>query len=278
MLEHVEVHVVNKSKILPRAKENVVSTKHDGDLFDYQSSSLKLKTNSKQAHNQEIKSVQNKSKRNKEMIKSNKNNSVIEKQTISPKPRQPKAIQSSVENKDTLTKNTLSKESFSAQKEKNKNKSSDSVPPLRKPENKIDSKRKVRKPVERKENSINLIQEKEFDYDEPVLRTVKKEPLVSSFKDSEAKGKTQENLTPRLNVNRTTMFGNDDFLFDELSTVEKKLSEPKLKKDADFYPESPISELNFFKTPCSTRHNSLETFEKLESECIKDSVEEVKNK
>ena len=67
-------------------------------------------------------------------------------------------------------------------------------------------------------------------------------------------------------------------MFEELGkAAEKKLSESKPKKDAEFYPESPVSELHFFKTPCSTRHNSLETFEQLESECIQERDKQVRN-
>jgi hypothetical protein len=85
--------------------------------------------------------------------------------------------------------------------------------------------------------------------------------------------KPQENFLSMLNIDTTTMFDNTD-LFEELEmTTEKMLSEPKRNKDAEFYPESPISELHFFKTPCSTRHNSLETFEQLESECIEGCVQ-----
>lgn len=272
VMEHVEVHIVNKSEVLPREKENFVLTKHHDDVFDYQSSlnSLKIKTNCKQLNNQEI----NRSKGNQEikLIKSDKNNAGTKKQTASPKPRQPKAINSSVENRDTQTKNILSKESSPAQKQRFKDKSDDSAPPLRKPENiEIESRSKIKKPVERKEKSINSIQKKKFDNEKHTLRPVKKETLLPSFEKNEAQ------LSTRLSINPTVMFDNSDFVFDELSTVEKKLSEPKLVKDADFYPESPISEVSFFKTPCSTRHNSLETFEQLESECIKDSVEEVIN-
>ena len=280
VLEHAEVHIVNKSKNSPREKENVALKKHDGDVFDYQSSSLKIQTNCEQLNNQEIVSIQNKGYGNQEIktVKSDQNsNADTKKQTVSPKPRQPKVISSSVQYKDTQTKNTLAKESSSAQKQRFKDKSNDSALSLRKLENKIESKSKVKKPVERKEKSINYIQKKKFGNEKHPMRPVKKETLSPSFKNNEAKDKTNENVLSRLSINTTTMFDNDDFVFDELSAVEKKLSEPKLIKDADFYPESPVSELNFFKTPCSTRHNSLETFEQLESECIKDSVEEVTN-
>ncbi len=294
VMENLEVHVVSKPNDFPAAKQNVVLTNHE-DMFDYHSSSAKTKRHSKRLENQEIepvqntskgnqgiklvqdkskgnqemKSVQDKSRGNEEMkpVKIDKNKVGTKNKTVSLKTRQPKTIQGSDRSNVAEDKNILSKENSSAKKKNIVNHITPSS--LKKAKSKKESKDRAKKTTERTEIPKKLIQTKQLDNNYESI----------CFKDTAANNETcvkpQDDFVSRLSID--TILDNTD-LFEELGkAAEKKLSESKPKKDAEFYPESPVSELHFFKTPCSTRHNSLETFEQLESECIQERDKQVRN-
>lgn len=277
VVEDLEVRVVNKSMSLPAVKQNAVITNHE-DMFVYHSSSVKTKRNSKQLENQEMKSLQGKSKGNQEIKSSqlDKNKICTENKTVSSKPGQPKTTQSRDESKVAEAKIILSKEKSSAQKKSIINHTTPS-PPCRKAEIKKESKDRAKKSsAERIEKSKKLIHTKELDNKKYSSILSEDKNTLPDAENNQTSIESQDNFLSMLSTDTTTFFDNVD-LFKELGTGEKKLGEPKLKADAEFYPESPISELNFFKTPCSTRHNSLETFEQLESECIEDIAKQVRN-
>ena len=285
--ENLEVHIISKSNNQPAVKQNILSKSHE-QMFDYHSPLVKTKRNGKQLENKELepvhdkskgmKSVENKSGENEGMksVKSRGNQETMsvkrdqnktKNKMTNLKPRQPKTIQSSTES-NVGVKNISSNDHPSLKRKKIVN---NMTPPLlKKTESKKDSKDGLKKATERRKTSKNLIPKMESNSD--VSRFYEENSLPCAA-NNQRSVKPQENFLSMLNIDTTTMFDNTD-LFEELEmTTEKMLSEPKRNKDAEFYPESPISELHFFKTPCSTRHNSLETFEQLESECIEGCVE-----
>ena len=279
--ENLRVQIISKSNInLPSVEQNIVS-KSPEYMFGYSSSLVETKRNGKQlknkdsepAHekkkdNQEIKSVEDKSKGNQEMKLVKRDQNKTKNKIVTSKPRQPKTIENSAES-NVKVKTILSKENSSLKKTKIVNHMAPLLP--KKNEIKKGTKDRTKKTLEKMETPKKLLPNKELNSDPSVPCQDKNTfPTTANYQTSV---KPQENFLSRLNMDTTSMFDNID-LFEELEmTTERMFSEPKQNKDAHFYPESPISELHFFKTPCSTRHNSLETFERLESECIEDSVQ-----
>ena len=84
---------------------------------------------------------------------------------------------------------------------------------------------------------------------------------------------SEENIS--LSFNKQNIFSSEDTFW----YCERKINDhdgvDSRKEAEQFYPESLKAEANFFKTPCSTRYNSLESFTDLEQNEPEDTSKEV---
>ena len=267
LVNNVEIHVASKSKVLPVGKGNDVLNKHEDCMFDYQSPLVT--TNTKQLEKPQIKSKLNKSTENQRLMSENfdKNTTFsIKNETTSFKL---KAVK--ITNNETTAKHNIN-ETFPTQKQSKTPLDHTSSAPAK---NKMRLKYRAQM-TDFKEKSKKLGQEEGYNSKNVVMPQLTRKNILPRSKNIQSTDKAQVGSflsDSEMNIDMVK-FNNKD-LFDELELTKQTLSEKTLKRSTEFYPESPISEVHFFKTPCSTRHNSLETFEQLESECIEQNIEQV---
>ncbi|XP_028393863.1 muscle M-line assembly protein unc-89-like [Dendronephthya gigantea] len=260
VVENVDVHVKQtKSEIVPPVKEDAFFTNHD--VFTFYSTSVEENPKRKFRKNQDFALEEDKDNKNtlKKAVKIGKSEVSRKNLTTSVKIQKPRKVIQSEESNVIKAKDVLPSEKFSHRKQ-DKDVLHCSTSPLRKAENRIEKKDRARKP-QKKEKPRDLSQLKKFDSEKH---------LLSRTEDNSTSDNKKGSFLSRLNISTTPITFDDCDLFEELETIEKTINDEPRKKDETFYPESPISEVHFFKTPCSTRHNSLETFEQLENECIED--------
>lgn len=273
-VENVDVHVKQtESKILPAVKQNTVFTNHE--VFTFYSTSVEETPKRKSRRNQDVASEEDKDSMNthKKSVKLDKSQLSKKNSTKTVKIQNPRKIIQSEESNIIKVKAVLPNEK-SSQRKQDKDVLHSSTFPPRKAENRNEKKDRVKKP-EKEEKSKELSQRKKFDSGKHILIQSSKDECLSRAEGNSASENKKGSFLSRLTISTTPNIFYDVDLFEELETVEKTFREAR-KKNETFYPESPVSEVHFFKTPCSTRHNSLETFEQLENECIEDGNNQVR--
>ena len=110
--------------------------------------------------------------------------------------------------------------------------------------------------------------------EESHLRTSKNIPEASQTIHVNVEENCKKHLSLRLHDKYINDIGDDSGWNGEV----KMKHNAKVEEDKDvteFYPESPVAEINFFKTPCSTRHNSLEILTDMKEDSEESSDKEV---
>lgn len=193
-------------------------------------------------------------------IRQAKKESINKCKAVGCKPRQPNTLQRSEKYAKAGNKTVLKEKSSKQAKKEYINNPSPSPPNEIKL--KMDLSEKSEKKTESSIRSLLL----ENDMRAAYYDTVR--PQVKNTSPSAIDNHSVSNSPVYMFSMDTNRIFDDVDLFEGLEIAcDKKLSE-QTDNDEEFYPASPISELHFFKTPCSTRQNSLEIFEKIESECI----------